>query len=238
MIIHINNIAHCDLNLLESTDTVNLDNIKKSCFQAKKLLAGLVYDMSSLEGNPFTFPEVQTLLEGITVGGHRLSDQEQVLNLKNSWHFIIKQVSNSEFKLTKDFFCGLHALVAKNEALSWGEFRDGAVSISGTDYKPPKHSMLDVLYSEMLEDLEKVDNKVYQAALFFLSASRTQFFYDGNKRTSRLMMNGILMAHGYEPILIPIKKQLEFNTNMLIFYESGNATAMINFLMTCQPNAG
>ncbi len=37
-----------------------------------------------LEGNPFTYPEVQTLLEGITVGGRRLSDERQILSLSES----------------------------------------------------------------------------------------------------------------------------------------------------------
>jgi hypothetical protein len=33
------------------------------------LLCSYVWDAAVLEGNPFTDPEVQTLLEGITVGG-------------------------------------------------------------------------------------------------------------------------------------------------------------------------
>lgn len=40
----------------------------------------VVFNMASLEGNPFTYSEVQTLLDGITIGGHRLSDEQQVLH--------------------------------------------------------------------------------------------------------------------------------------------------------------
>ena len=40
-----------------------------------------VRDAAVLEGNPFTYPEVQTLLDGITVGGRKTSDEQQVLNL-------------------------------------------------------------------------------------------------------------------------------------------------------------
>ncbi|CZR83213.1 hypothetical protein CDFC105_43918 [Clostridioides difficile] len=39
--------------------------------------------MGNLENNPFTFPEVQTLLDGITVGGHKLSDQNQILTVND-----------------------------------------------------------------------------------------------------------------------------------------------------------
>ncbi|MDF2095656.1 hypothetical protein [Aquibaculum arenosum] len=39
------------------------------CFRFHKMLPEFVWDASVLEGNPFTFPEVKTLLDGVTVGG-------------------------------------------------------------------------------------------------------------------------------------------------------------------------
>lgn len=38
--------------------------IKQLIFMVKKMLPDLVFNMASLEDNPFTYPEVQTLLEG------------------------------------------------------------------------------------------------------------------------------------------------------------------------------
>lgn len=43
-----------------------------------------MFETVKLEGNPFTFPEVQTLLDGITVGGRKLSDLQQVINQRDS----------------------------------------------------------------------------------------------------------------------------------------------------------
>ena len=54
--------------------------IERVCFRLQKIFPEYVWNTVYLEDNPFTFPEVQTLLEGITVGGHRLADQQQVLN--------------------------------------------------------------------------------------------------------------------------------------------------------------
>ena len=42
---------------------------QRACFRARKLLEEIVYDTVALENNPFTFPEVKTLIDGITVGG-------------------------------------------------------------------------------------------------------------------------------------------------------------------------
>jgi hypothetical protein len=41
---------------------------KKALFLAKKQLSELVYDAVNLEGVNYTLPEVQTLLDGVTVG--------------------------------------------------------------------------------------------------------------------------------------------------------------------------
>jgi Fic family protein len=54
--------------------------------------------------------------------------------------------------------------------------------------------------------------------------ARIQFFYDGNKRTGRLMMNGVLLTNGLPVINLPASKQLEFNQLMLDFYPSNNGT--------------
>lgn len=57
-------------------------------------LASFVWDAAKLENNPFTFVEVQTLLDGVTVGGHKLSDAEQVTNLADSSKKLVELVKN------------------------------------------------------------------------------------------------------------------------------------------------
>lgn len=46
----------------------------------KRQLAEFVCDAVNLEGIHYTLPEVQTLLDGITVGGHKVADQQIALN--------------------------------------------------------------------------------------------------------------------------------------------------------------
>ena len=50
-------------------------NRSKALFLAKKQLPELVFDTVNLEGVNYTLPEVKTLLDGITVGGHPLQDE-------------------------------------------------------------------------------------------------------------------------------------------------------------------
>ncbi|WP_216360876.1 hypothetical protein [Acidithiobacillus marinus] len=76
-----------------------------------------------------------------------------------------------------------------------------------------------------------------RATAFFLFGALQQFFFDGNKRSSRFMMNGVLMSHGIDAISVPAAKAQEFNEKMLRFYLSKNATEMMDFLAGCHPDA-
>ena len=72
--------------------TTTQPNKARAIFRARKALEEVVYDTVALEGNPFTFPEVKTLMDGITVGGRRVEDDEQVLNQARSWRELIARV--------------------------------------------------------------------------------------------------------------------------------------------------
>ncbi|MFS1524694.1 Fic family protein [Microbulbifer sp. 2304DJ12-6] len=203
---------------------------KKLLFQCRHYMTQFVFDTAALEDSPFTLPEVQTLLDGITVGGHTLSEQNLVLNQKASWEKLFGLIETERFAVTKEVACGLQDLVAKEEALEWGCFRTGNVRISGTEYTPPKHENLDARWNEMIGKLGTIQDTKVRACSLFLQMARNQFFWDGNKRTGRLMMNGALLSEGIPPILVPAKAKLEFNNKMIRFCDSGNESEMIDFL--------
>ncbi len=208
-------------------------NIERVCFRAKKAFEQIIFDTVKLEGNPYTFPEVKTLLEGITVGGHKLSDEKQILNQAESWKRLFEKVKDQSFRVDKETFCELHDIAGEEEALTWGKFRDGAVSIAGTEHKPPPADQLDEIFSIGVDCLNRIENPLAKAMAFFLFGSIHQFFYDVNKRASRLMMSGVLLSSGYDAINIPAKRQLEFNEKMVRFYDTGDGTEMMEFLASC-----
>lgn len=230
---------------------MSIHSVERVTFRFHRMLAEFVWDASMLEGNPFTFPEVKTLLDGVTIGGRKTSDQEQVLNLAESAKHLLLLVKTGKFSLDKATFTTLHSLVARNEALEWGHFRGEGKEI---DYTPDvglgEHGRytplatvagapelnrtfakgLQVLQSDVQQPFEK-------AAAFFLFGALQQFFFDGNKRTSRFMMNGVLMSAGIDAISVPAAKAHEFNDNMVRFYLTKDATEMIAFLVDCHPDA-
>ena len=208
-------------------------DVRRACFRVRKVLEGVVHDTVALEGNPFTLPEVKTLLEGVTVGGHRLDDERQVLNQAASWKALLAAVDRGTFELDKATFCDLHALVAREEALEWGAFRTGSVTIAGTNFEPPPWESLASIFEEGQETLNRIDGLHERAIAMYLFGALNQFFYDGNKRTSRLMMNGILLGAGEEAISVPARRRLEFNEAMIRFYDSLDGTEMMRFMASC-----
>lgn len=200
---------------------------------AKRQLSELVWDAVNLEGIDFTLPEIQTLLDGITVGGHKISDQQVALNQAQAWRTLFVWIEHDQFALTIDRACELHAIAAKDEALAWGTFRSGTVTIAGTNYMPPPASTLSQLFLQMTEDVLLFPDVYDQAISLFLTMARSQFFYDVNKRMGRFLMNGCLLNSGFPAINLPAKRQLEFNRLMLDFYQSGEQAPMNAFLRSC-----
>ena len=228
-------------------DSISTHSIERVSFRFHQMLSVFVWDASVLEGNPFTYPEVKTLLDGVTVGGRKISDQEQVLNLADSSKHLLAMVKANQFKLDKATFTDLHSLVARNEALEWGHFRGEGKEISfSPDVALGEHGRytplptfkgapdLNLVFLQGVQELnEQVDVPFEKALAFFLFGALQQFFFDGNKRTSRFMMNGILMSAGIDAISVPAAKVQEFNEKMVRFYLSKDATEMMEFMADC-----
>jgi len=205
----------------------------KALFIAQKVFAELVFDVQRLEGMPFTMPEVQTYLQGVTVGGHKVSDVEKLKQQKLGWELLIKMVKEDTFSLTKETACAIQKVIGHGEALAPGEFRTGQVGIAGTEYKPPKANELESLFGSVISNILELDDVREQAYRLHLDFARSQFFWDGNKRTGLLMLNGHLMSNGYSPLSIPAKRLTEYNAGMIRFYESGEYDEIMTFLKEC-----
>jgi Fic family protein len=222
-------------------------SVKRATWRFHRMLPEFVWDASMLEGNPFTFPEVQTLLDGVTVGGHKLADQNQVLNLAESSKRLLAVVRDGSFRIDKPMFCALQAIVAKEEALEWGIFRGEGTEITNVDVALGEHGRyhplptikgaaeLNRVFEAGRKALDALSNPFEKGAAFFLFGALQQFFFDGNKRTSRFMMNGCLMSGGVDAISVPAKAAQQFNEKMVRFYLSRDGTGMMEFLLNCHP---
>lgn len=214
----------------EFHDIIPAYEVKTLIYLAKKNLPDTIYNMANLEGNTYTYPEIQTLLDGITIGGHKVSEEQQIYDLKKSWEYLFS-IIQSPMELNKDLFNRFNDIIAKNEALISGKFRTGQVRIGGTEYMPPKADDLSIIFSTELEHIiTRCNSKTELSLELFLFGALSQFYFDGNKRTGRMVANSILLSEGQGILNIKAKDKLEFNTLMVEFYDTLEADNICGFL--------
>jgi len=198
-----------------------------ACLRLQQFFPNYIFNDVSIEGKAVTLLDIQTILDGITLGGSR------VRNLKDSLDLLIGLVKSKKFRLDKMTFCKLHEVAAQEEALVWGKFRTSGVSIAGTGFKPPASEKLADKFANGIEYIKDIKNPLERGVVFFLFGALNQYFFDANKRVSRLMMNGVLMSSGFDAIMIPAKDKQEFNLEMLKFYNTKNADSVMRFMLKC-----
>lgn len=133
-------------------------------------------------------------------------------------------------EVTFEYWCKLNEYIARNEALEWGKFRTGTVGISGTDYVPPvpeKEKTIEELKNILSSTSSSATDKALEA---FTWGARGQFFWDGNKRTSLLLANKILVSSGAGIMTITDKYMEQFNSLLLEYYNTGESRELKQFL--------
>ena len=200
---------------------------QQNLFLAKKKWDENVYCGMKMENRAVTFPQTQTILNGVNVPNVQLDDIQAILNMRDAWKFLLSTVSEP---VTFDYWCKLNEYIARNEALEWGKLRTGSVGISGTDYEPPVPDK-DKTIAELEAILTDADASTTDKALAaFTLGARGQFFWDGNKRTSLMLANKVLILGGAGIMTITDKYMEQFNGLLLDFYNTGESEALKVFL--------
>ena len=200
---------------------------EQSLFLAKKKWDENVYCGMKMENRAVTFPQTQTILNGINVPNVQLDDIQAILNMRDAWKFLLSTVNE---EVTFGYWCKLNEYIARNEALEWGKLRTGSVGISGTDYEPPipnKEKTIEELENILSVSDASATDKALEA---FVWGTRGQFFWDGNKRTSLMLANKILVSSGSGIMTITDKYMEQFNTLLLNYYNTGKSEELKQFL--------
>lgn len=199
---------------------------EQSLFLAKKKWDENVYCGMKMENRAVTFPQTKTILEGVNVPSVQLDDIQAILNMRDAWRYLLSSIDEP---VTLEYYCKLNEYIARNEALEWGKLRTGRVSISGTDYIPSIPDSEDV--QRALSAILSTDTTATEKALTtFAWGTRGQFFWDGNKRTSLVLANKILLQAGAGMLTISEKHMEQFNVQLLAYYNTGEMEPFKRFM--------
>lgn len=208
------------------TDKYHLSN-SQSLRLAEKEQSKNIYCGMRMENRAVTLDQTQSILNGINVPNVQLDDIQAILNMRDAWKYLLQTVNE---KITFTYWCKLNEYIARNEALEWGKLRTGSVGISGTDYIPPIPKKEKVIAA--LEDIvfDKDMTATEKALEIFVWGTRGQYFWDGNKRTSLMLANKILISAGAGIITITDKHMEQFNISLLKYYNTGKSNELKRFL--------
>lgn len=191
---------------------------------AKETMLENIYHSAMLEGCNLTISETEVILSDVSVAPDN-HDVNIVVNLKKAWDHVITNI-DKPFDL--EFLKGIHSFVGYNEALKWGEFRDGEVGITGVTYKPLIPNQKEIM--KEVSELFSLPSTTDKAIKFMLWAMRRQLFWDGNKRTSIMSANKLLIAEGKGIITIKEEYIPEFNKRLSAFYETNDFSKIDSFI--------
>ncbi len=170
------------------------------------------YNSNGIEGNTLTLKETQVVLEGITIGGKTVKEHLEAINHEHAIKYLNELVTNKKV-ITEWNIKNIHELVLKEiDNANAGKYRSENVTIKGTTHIPPDYLIVPELMEKLIENFEswKEYHPVVQAALLHGELVKIHPFVDGNGRTSRLVMNLVLMNSGYLPIVIKKESRLKY----------------------------
>lgn len=188
----------------------------------ERLTVELAWKSSHIEGNTYTLLETEYLLrEHKNPAGHTKEETAMILNHKIALDFI--RGNPGYFKeLTVRKIEEVHSLLIKDLGVP-RNIRQSLVRVGGTAYRPldNKFQIREAL-EKMCVNINKQKHPFAKAMIAMLVISYIQPFEDGNKRTSRLIGNALLLAYNICPLSFRSLDELEYKKAILLFYEQNN----------------
>lgn len=224
----LNNIfSDQELSRLNNLNEIYQNNIKKISVNLQKqeferLIIELSWKSSQIEGNTYSLLETEALIKGKEEAkGHKKEEAIMILNHKEALDYI-NQNRNNFLSMSISKIEDIHYLLTKNLGIA-RNLRKVAVGIVGTKYQPlgTNYQIKEVL-EKTCELINKENNPFSKAVILAILIAYIQPFEDGNKRTSRLTANAILLAYGICPLSYRNVNEAEYKKAVVLFYEQNN----------------
>ena len=159
------------------------------------------FDSNRIEGNTLTLQETQLVVnEGVTIGGKSMREHLEAINHSEAVDFVADLLVGKE-DITKRNLLEIHRLVLKSiDNENSGKYRNVPVRISGSEHVPSQPFLVDKMMEDFFihyERQKRILHPILLAAEMHERLVTIHPFVDGNGRTSRLLMNFILLKNGY-----------------------------------------
>lgn len=188
------------------------------------------HNSTAIEGNTLSLIETKVVLEyGLAIGGKPLREIYEVINHNKAFQYVRRCIDEKR-PLDECTIKDIHALLMEN-IMTGGVYRMVDVYISGANHTPPTPNEMYNQVKNLYTDLSlKQLNPIELAAWTHAEFVRIHPFSDGNCRTSRLIMNYQLMAHGLLPVSIAKNDRLYYFQTLESYAVDGDLTPFADFI--------
>ena len=169
------------------------------------------YNSNAIEGNRLTLRQTALILKDKVIpSGVRAQDYNEAINGKECLDYI----KDYKGDLNTKFLEKINEILTKNTGVVYGgRIRFFDVKIQGSDHVPPTYTEVKKHMLNFFKWYSANKNKLHPFELASLIHAKLTWihpFEDGNGRTSRTIMNFILMKKGFPMFFIPFDKREEY----------------------------
>jgi Fic family protein/DNA-binding XRE family transcriptional regulator len=168
---------------------------------AQALELEYTFESNRIEGNTLTLRETDLVInEGLTISGKSMREHLEAINHQEAIAYI-KHLMEKNTILNEREVLAIHNLILRGiNPEDAGRYRRVQVMIKGSSFMPPQPFMVSPAMEDFFiwyETNKKGLHPIILAAELHERLVTIHPFIDGNGRTSRLVMNLILLQHGY-----------------------------------------
>lgn len=195
-----------------------------------------IYHTVAIEGNTLTLSEIRHIIETrYAVPGKSLLEQSEAIGVDAAMKYINTTLLSRAGAITVSDILEIHRRVlGYADPVEGGRLRTSQVFVG--QHIPPHPQDLERYMQELVQWLNSEEalqlHPVEYAALAHYKLVYVHPFVDGNGRTSRLLMNLVLMQARYPPITIRKEQRAEYY-NALDTANEGDVRPFIRFIAKC-----
>lgn len=188
----------------------------------ERLTIEMSWKSSRIEGNTYSLLETEQLIkESREASRHTKEEAIMIINHKKALDYIRNNSTAFRVISTRKLE-EIHSILIDGLGIS-KNVRKTLVRITGTRFRPLDNEF------QIIESLKKTcslvnkqKNPFEKAFVLMLLIAYIQPFVDGNKRTSRLAGNAVLLANNCCPLSYRSINEIEYKKAIVIFYEQNN----------------
>lgn len=187
-----------------------IDSLKNELHQFRKydsfrvtqaLELEYTFESNKIEGNTLTLKETDLIVnEGLTISGKSMREHLEAINHQEAIAYI-KELTDKNTTINEREILCIHNLILRGiYPEDAGKYRKVQVMIKGSSHMPPQPFLVAKEMEELFIWYQTNKNNLHPVILAAEMHERLVTihpFIDGNGRTSRLLMNLILLQHGY-----------------------------------------